>query len=159
MTKVARKAARSPTPPAGQRRVKAPRPLLALTTGQAARYCLVSADTIVKWIATGRLEAQRTAGGQYRIRCDELRAFMTALGMRTDQLDSETGHSLACWEFFRSRGPGGGLAAACTDCAVRKSGAAVCHEVRPLIGATPNAPSCAECDYLAACRDLYEEKR
>ena len=66
-------------------------PKLAVSSGQAARYCLVSPDTIVNWIAGGKIPAQRTVGGQFRIRLKDLRVFMLAHGMRTDQLDSDMG--------------------------------------------------------------------
>jgi excisionase family DNA binding protein len=49
---------------------------IGLTTGQAARYCLVSPDTIVKWIKAENLPAQRTIGGQFRIFVNDLRQFM-----------------------------------------------------------------------------------
>ena len=42
------------------------------TTGQAARLCSVTPDTVLKWIKAGRIEAQRTAGGHYRISPQEL---------------------------------------------------------------------------------------
>ena len=38
-----------------------------LTTGQAARLCSVTPDTVLKWIKKGRLRGVRTAGGHYRI--------------------------------------------------------------------------------------------
>ncbi|MFH0903145.1 MAG: helix-turn-helix domain-containing protein [Pseudomonadota bacterium] len=138
-------------------RASSARPI-ALSSGQAARYCLVSADTIVNWIAAARLPAQRTAGGQYRIRCEDLRAFMIAHGMRTELLDCDTGHSPSCWEFWAARlagTRGSATSASCGDCPVHRSGAAVCHEVRPLLpGGTQRAPSCADCVFLAAQNDL-----
>jgi excisionase family DNA binding protein len=134
-----------------------PKRPLALTTGQAARHCLVSKETIANWIATGRLLAQRTAGGQYRIRTEDLRAFMVAHGMRTDLLDCETGHSPSCWEFWSARLPG---VDPCGDCPVRRSGAAVCQEVRPLLpGGTLRAPSCADCVYFITRTELLDEQR
>ncbi len=142
-------APRPPAPATGP-----PRPL-ALTTGQAARHCLVSADTIANWISSGRLPAQRTAGGQYRIRPEDLRAFMRAHAMRTDLLDCETGHSPRCWEFWSARL---GDATTCADCPVRRSDAAVCQAVRPLLpGGTQRAPSCVYCVYLATRTELMDE--
>ena len=43
-----------------------------LTTGQAAKYCSVKPDTVLKWIKRGRLTAERTPGGHYRIRPKDL---------------------------------------------------------------------------------------
>lgn len=62
---------------------------LAYSTGQAARCCFVTSDTILNWIHAGSLEAQRTAGGQYRIRREELLRFMRAHGMNTDLLEEK----------------------------------------------------------------------
>ncbi|MBI5532425.1 MAG: excisionase family DNA-binding protein [Deltaproteobacteria bacterium] len=136
----------------------------ALSTGRAARFCLVTAETIVNWISAGRLTAQRTAGGQYRIRHDDLRAFMLSHGMRTDLLDCETGHSPACHEFWSARladRPGWprGMAAACIECPVRRSGAVRCHEVRPLLpGGTLHAPSCEDCLFQAVCTEFLDDR-
>ncbi len=38
-----------------------------LTTGQAAKLCEVTPDTVLKWIRKGRLRGGRTAGGHFRI--------------------------------------------------------------------------------------------
>ena len=60
---------------------------LAVSTGQAARYCFVTSDTIVNWIKAGHLAAQRTAGGQYRILIADLRSFMQSRGMSNRLMD------------------------------------------------------------------------
>lgn len=129
----------------------------ALSTGQAARHCLVSGATIANWIAAGRLPAQRTVGGQYRIRPSDLRAFMLAHGMSTELLDAELGGAPFCWQYWAATlqpRPAGGVCTSCIDCPVRRSGAADCFEVRPLLsGGTLRALSCADCDYLAARQD------
>ena len=136
------------------RRPKARRqgPRLAVSSGRAARYCLVSSDTIANWIGAGRLPAQRTAGGQYRIRLSDLRAFMKAHEMRTDLLEEELGHTPVCWQFWSERGDRGQTdpPATCVECPVYRGRAEVCHEVRPLLpGGTLRALSCADCDFLA----------
>jgi excisionase family DNA binding protein len=134
-----------------------------LTSGQAARYCLVSSDTIANWISAGQLRAQRTAGGQYRIRIEDLRAFMKAHGMRTDLLDSEVEHSPACWEFWAALSKStlvDGVSGTCSDCPVYRSRAKVCHEVRPLLpGGTLRAQSCADCHYLSTFMEGAIEER
>jgi excisionase family DNA binding protein len=126
---------------------------MAVSSGQAAQYCLVSPGTIVNWIAGGMLEAQRTVGGQFRIRVDDLRALMSEHGMRTDQLDGDFGLHPNCWEFWAhhsteaqscDRGP------TCEDCPVHRSEASKCHEVRPLLpGGTLRAPSCSDCLFFS----------
>ena len=52
-----------------------------LTTGKAAKYCQVSPVTIYNWIRAGKLEAYKTAGGQYRIEPEVLVDFMEKHGM------------------------------------------------------------------------------
>lgn len=154
-----RRAARTLEAPSPDGRRAHPEPLrLALTTGEAARHCLVSPDTIANWIASGHLPAQRTRGGQYRIWVDDLRTFMAAHGMRTDLLDRDLGLSPTCWEFWASldqtgRCPHG--EPSCDQCPVYRSHASVCHEVRPLLpGGTLRAPSCVDCIFFATVRGV-----
>jgi excisionase family DNA binding protein len=131
---------------------------LAVSSGQAARYCLVSSDTIANWIAAGRLPAQRTAGGQYRIRLSDLRSFMKAHGMRTDLLEEEAGRRTACWQYWSLRGEPG-PPATCAECPVYRAQALICHEVRPLLpGGTQRALSCAECEFLAWLAEADHER-
>ncbi len=46
-----------------------------LTTGQAAKICSVTPDTVLKWIHSGALPARRTAGGHHRIDEQDLSRF------------------------------------------------------------------------------------
>jgi excisionase family DNA binding protein len=52
-----------------------------LTTGDVAGYCHVSHVTVFRWIKRGLLKAYSTPGGHYRIRCDDLVAFLEHQGM------------------------------------------------------------------------------
>lgn len=117
----------------------------ALSTGQAARYCYVTSYTIVNWIRSGKLKAQKTAGGQYRIRLGDLREFMRETEMPTDLLDEEEEVRPYCWEFHCE--PGEHLSG-CQDCLVYRSGAERCYELR---GEVPLAEclfqDCASCEY------------
>lgn len=121
---------------------------LALSTGQAARYCYVTSYTIVNWIRTGKLEAQKTAGGQYRIRVCDLHTFMRASGMRTDLLEEEQHIRPYCWEFHCD--PGEEIPT-CENCLVRRSGTENCYELR---GAIPLSEclfdDCENCEYYRA---------
>ena len=116
----------------------------AFSSGQAARYCYVTADTIANWIRSGALKAQRTAGGQYRIRAEDLRTFMTAHGMSTELIDAENDLRPTCWQFHGDGDP----PAACRRCIVYRSNALNCFALR---GAYPDAPHrirrCDDCDY------------
>jgi excisionase family DNA binding protein len=118
----------------------------ALTTGQAAEYCFVTAETIANWIRSGLLRAQRTAGGQYRIRTEDLRTFMAARGMSTAALDGNAEDRVPCWEFASARPE---AAVRCDECIVHHLKVLDCFKLmgmRPQ-GACP-ARDCTECEYF-----------
>ena len=56
-----------------------PKPEL-ISTGDAARACGVSTQTIVNWIRQGRLRAATTGGGRFRVHVDSLVAFLKTSG-------------------------------------------------------------------------------
>lgn len=131
-------------------------PGAAYSTGQAARYCYVTSDTILNWIHNGSVTAQRTAGGQYRITREHLLAFMHSHGMRTDLLMAECDVRPHCWEFHCS----GELDARCLGCPACRSRAIDCFELR---GVEPSRehllPSCTACDYFERYSVPREETR
>jgi excisionase family DNA binding protein len=123
-----------------------------LTTGQAARLCSVTSDTVLKWIKKGALEAVRTAGGHYRIRRQDL-AHLVTVG-RTSRLspDMKNGapQQLRCWEYF-SRG--GAVREECEACAVYRARATRCFRMAmmgPDIGHARRfcQTSCEDCVYF-----------
>jgi excisionase family DNA binding protein len=117
---------------------------LAFSTGQAARYCYVTADTILNWINNGSLRAHRTAGGQYRILAMELLSFMREHDMSTSLIDSEMDVRPYCWEFHCS----GRTEPGCLECVVYRSGAINCFELRDVLPPEKRLiPRCSECDY------------
>jgi len=136
----------------GKRKEKIPR---AFTTGQAARYCFVTSETILNWIRSHRLEAQRTAGGQYRIRLEELLRFMTENGMDTGALEADSGIRPRCWEFhgrisdrYGSRPEG-----TCTRCLVYRAGALNCWELHGFLPVTSRrVDDCGKCPYAKKYR-------
>ncbi len=73
-----------------------------LTTGQAARFCSVKPDTILKWIKRGRLRAERTAGGHYRIQRQELEPLILRPRATADPRTNPVfpGNPLRCWEYL-----------------------------------------------------------
>ena len=97
-----------------------------LTTGQAARFCSVTADTILKWIKKGRLHGVRTAGGHYRIRPGDLERLIptppsvASPPPRSAQHGSKT---LRCWEYLSDRGA---VRDDCRQCVVYRVRAARC---------------------------------
>jgi excisionase family DNA binding protein len=131
------------------------RPHKALTTGQAAEYCFVTADTIANWIRSGLLPAQRTAGGQYRIRIADLRTFMASRGMSTAALEGDVEDRVPCWEFRRTDpGPG----ADCDECIVRYLKVLDCFKLMGMRseGDWP-ARDCTECEYFRRYGEPLEE--
>jgi excisionase family DNA binding protein len=131
-------------------------PGLAYSTGQAARYCYVTSDTILNWIHSGSLTAQRTAGGQHRIRREDLLEFMCEHGMRTDLLLAEADVRPHCWEFHCS----GELDARCLTCAAYRSRAINCFELRSVDRTHDHLlPTCGACDYYRQFQGPVEETR
>jgi len=89
-----------------------------LTTGQAAKLCAVTPDTVLKWIKKGRLAATRTAGGHYRVALPDLEPFMAGFGQKgSGPVEKETfpggpdrrgtredPEEVPCWEFLAEDG-------------------------------------------------------
>lgn len=123
---------------------------IGLTTSQAARYCLVSPDTIVKWIKANNLPAQRTIGGQFRILVDGLRQFMVRNEMSTELLDAELDCRPYCWEFHREGRKGSSThAAPCSECPVYRTKALNCFELRAInVDRRWGRRRCEDCEYF-----------
>jgi len=122
---------------------------IGLTTSQAARYCLVSPDTIVKWIKANNLPAQRTIGGQFRIFVDGLRQFMVRNEMSTELLDAELDCRSYCWEFHRGRRRGASTSGApCSECPAYRTKALNCFELRAInVDRSWAHRHCEDCEY------------
>ena len=126
----------------------------ALTTGQTARYCFVSSDTIVNWIKADCLPAQRTVGGQYRILIDDLLHFMKRHGMSTDLLDQEIETRCYCWESHSGCGKPSENSN-CEHCIVFKSMAFNCFYLRSIDSNSEwLCPTCSDCDYFQRWVDI-----
>lgn len=134
--------------------------LSALTTGQAAEYCLVSPDTIQNWIQSRGLPAQRTAGGQYRVRPEDLRSFMLRHGMSVAELDADlfAERIPRCWEYFAALGSCGTDADACEACIVYRSDALRCFELRHHAEHLTRcgADGCQACPYYQEYKDALD---
>jgi len=131
-----------------------------LTTGQAARHCAVTPDTVLKWIRAGRLRARRTAGGHHRIDERELERVLGASpvveeGAPIDAFARSRSFRY-CWEFNGD----GELLDSCEDCPVYQMRAQRCYEVVRLAPETEPpqqfcTSSCADCDYY---RQVHEQE-
>lgn len=117
---------------------------IAFTTGQAARYCFVTSDTIVNWIHAGTLPAQRTPGGQHRILLMDLLAFQRAHGMSTALVEAELNVRPYCWEFHCTGKPAEG----CKACLVHRAGALDCCALGAHVDRSRSQrPRCEDCEY------------
>jgi excisionase family DNA binding protein len=122
-----------------------------LTSGQAAKLCSVTRDTILKWIKQGKFPARRTAGGHYRIRRRDIQHLMVARGNPSVNEEGRLeGRSFQyCWEY--NSGSQESLHK-CKECVVYRARAFRCYEVIKLGGDIGHAmqfcsKTCDECDY------------
>ena len=133
----------------------------AFSTGQAARFCYVTSGTILNWIRSGRLNAQRTAGGQYRVLAEDLREFMVENGMSTKLLDAEENERPYCWEYHCqiSAQYGSPSLDVCENCLVHRSGTSNCWELHGLLPLTARRfDRCEDCDYMQKFGSDREDK-
>jgi len=118
------------------------------TTGEISSHCSVTADTVRKWLQGGRLQADVTPGGHYRIHRNALLSFLKkrqaekvgASGKRQFQY---------CWEFHA---PPEGIYESCRHCIVYRSRAARCYELAKLTPKSGHSMlfctnTCDECAY------------
>jgi len=131
-----------------------------LTTGQAARFCGVTPDAVLKWIRKGKLPASRTAGGHFRISRRSLDALGYGEGDASDKALADAFQSASvpthCWEYFcRSASPSD----TCKKCVVYRARIEKCYEVAELgdtIGHEGRFchATCENCSFFRACKGL-----
>ena len=130
-----------------------------LTTGQAAKLCSVTPDTILKWIKKGRLHGVRTAGGHYRINRHDLEPLMISpqqpdgFSRQSPECDPKR---LRCWEYF---GEGGTVRDDCRDCVVYRVRATRCFLMAGMDWDIGHARrfcqnSCDDCVYYRRVNDM-----
>ena len=127
-----------------------------LTTGQAAKLCSVTPDTVLKWIRSGWLRARRTPGGHHRI---DKKDLLPILGLtsenKTDSIQTEGNHKFHyCWEFNGQ----GKLIDGCRECAVYQMRAQRCYEVVKFATEIGHNKffckgSCQDCDYYQLVKE------
>ena len=141
-----------------------------LTTGQAAKLCAVTPDTVLKWIKKGRLEATRTAGGHYRVALPDLEPFMAGFGqkpsppisegtfpsIRSHVGTKEETDEVPCWEFLSDNGE---TREACKQCVVYRVKATRCFLMAGLDSDVGHAHqfcegTCEECVYYRRVQGL-----
>lgn len=135
-----------------------------LSTGQAAKLCSVTPDTVLKWIKRGRLNAVRTAGGHYRIDVRDLDPFMVSPrrseahppAIRPTADPVETPRNTRCWEYLSSEGK---VRDDCRQCVVYRVRATRCFLMAGLEQDLGHARqfchgSCEECLYFRRVQGL-----
>lgn len=126
-----------------------------LSTGQAAKLCSVTPDTILKWIRSGRLPARRTPGGHHRVdRRDLDQLLRPALSSPKAEEPSHGRTFQFCWQY---RGKGR-LLTACRECVVYQLRAHRCYELARLMPELRREKlfcevSCKDCDYFHHVHD------
>ncbi len=123
-----------------------------LTTGQAAKICSVTPDTVLKWINSGRLPATRTPGGHHRVSHTDLSRVLNSEKGIVFNVEAATQrqqqHFRYCWEFNGN----GALQDGCRECVVYQMRAKRCYEVVERAREIGHnkvfcKKSCDECDY------------
>jgi len=135
-----------------------------LTTGQAARLCAVTPDTVLKWIKKGRLPASRTAGGHYRVALPDLQPFLAGFGQPEETVlpvelkasisshegTENTSEYVSCWEYLSVEGE---AKEECKQCVVYRVRATRCFLMAGLDGDVGHSKhfcqgSCEDCAYF-----------
>lgn len=129
-----------------------------LTTGQAAKLCDVTPDTILKWIRKGRLSAARTAGGHFRVDLRDLQPHIPPgrLENRSAETPPPFPGKLRCWELLSDKGV---VREACKGCVVYRVRAAGCFLMADLEQDIGHArrfcqSSCQDCVYYRRVKGL-----
>lgn len=128
-----------------------------LTTGRAARLCSVTPDTVLKWIKSGRLPANRTAGGHYRVEQSDLLSVLSHTNGSepwTQETAALCSRPMRCWEYM-NHGPG----VECKDCVAYRVHASWCFQLVNVVrgaGHTKRFCSglCQECPYYRRVHGL-----
>jgi excisionase family DNA binding protein len=127
-----------------------------LTTGEVAKRCSVTPDTVLKWIKKGQLSASRTAGGHHRIEGRDLEALIDGqqrAGGSAPPCECIP-RPLRCWEYLSERGV---VREACKECAVYRVRANWCFEMLGLDAAHARLfcqTSCEDCQYYQRVRGV-----
>ena len=126
-----------------------------ISTGQAARLCSVTPDTILKWIKKNKLDAVKTAGGHYRVFKDELKPYMLEhisvhSTVTISESEAEPIQINYCWEFHAENGR---TTENCKECIIYKSKAQKCYLMAGMgddVGHAQNfcTKSCYECEFF-----------
>ncbi|MFC2085007.1 helix-turn-helix domain-containing protein [Bacteroidota bacterium] len=118
-----------------------------LSTGQAAKLCSVTPDTILKWIKKNKIEAVKTAGGHYRIVLEKLKQYMVE---SLEYAEKEPIQINYCWEYHSQNED---VNESCRECIIFRSKAEKCYLIAGMGKDAGHAQlfctnSCYECDFF-----------
>jgi len=119
-----------------------------LTTGKAAALCSVTPDTVLKWIKSGKIPANRTPGGHHRIPHSVLLRITEGRQPKTHD-EPVAGSFQYCWEYNAKSGK---IPEGCQECIVYRSRTRRCYKMRELPAEAGHAHlfcegPCEECEY------------
>ncbi|MFH2204986.1 MAG: excisionase family DNA-binding protein [Elusimicrobiota bacterium] len=125
-----------------------------LSTGQAAKICSVTRDTVLKWIKLGKIDAIQTPGGHYRVNRISLDPYLSS-DKPVAALQPADKHVSFCWEYHAKEGE---IGHDCRKCMVFKSQAQKCYLMAGLgekgghVGVHCK-DNCYECEYFRFIND------
>ena len=130
-----------------------------LTTGEAAKLCSVTPDTVLKWIRKGRLPAGRTAGGHFRVDRRHLEPLIhrsLPTEPKPSAVQDRVASPMRCWEYL---GNPETVREDCKQCVVYQVRAARCFlmtGLEPEIGHAKRFcdNSCQDCVYYRRVNGL-----
>ncbi|MFH1726503.1 MAG: helix-turn-helix domain-containing protein [Elusimicrobiota bacterium] len=120
-----------------------------LSTGQAAKLCSVTRDTVLKWIKLGKIEAVQTPGGHYRIKRESLAPYISIQGA-VQKPTTGAKPVTFCWEYHSG---GGDIGHDCRKCMVFQARAQKCFLMAGLGEKGGHAgvhckDNCYDCEYF-----------
>lgn len=118
------------------------------TTGETASHCGVTPNAVFKWVQEGRILADRTPGGHYRISRESLMDFLKSRHIKKPGIGPKKLFQY-CWEFHARFGK---IQENCRKCVVYRSRAARCYELIEYAQEIGHfklfcVNSCDDCDY------------
>ncbi|MCP4567086.1 MAG: excisionase family DNA-binding protein [FCB group bacterium] len=125
------------------------------TTGEAARLCAVTPNTVLKWVMAGKIPASRTPGGHHRIHRSDIEAIGRSRLSVPRRLETNISKPFQfCWEY---NSKGGNLPKGCRECIVYRSRSGRCFEMANLPTEAGHAKlfcqkSCEDCEYYEMVR-------
>ncbi len=120
-----------------------------ISTGKAAELCSVTPDTVLKWIKSGRIPANRTPGGHFRIHRQTLKSIIESGALQGFE-SAENRLFQFCWEYYSTDGK---PKEDCYNCIAYRSRAMRCYEVSQLPEEAGHAKvfcdnTCDNCEYF-----------